>query len=146
MKTENAAVIDQNSIEEEKRLHDERHTPAGKHTGDEKHGDNLLEHIRNMRMGVGDELTDEEFTHLVREAKPPKQAGFTFLSFCSRFVLFSVPKQDCGNWYQEKGWIKPEKEEIVKKIGEKYGFSFCEPPDTKTSSSDAPNPHHHMQL
>lgn len=128
MKTENAAVIEPES-------------PC-----DEKHEVNLLDRIRTMRVEVGDELTDEEFTRLARETKPPSEAGFAFLGYCNRFALFSVPRQDPANWYPEKGWIHPEKEKIVKEIADKYGFSICEPPDVKDGSRDAANPHHHLQL
>ena len=109
-------------------------------------GSNLLDNIRSMRVTVGDELCDEEFTRLLGQSKPPAEAGFAFLSYCNRFVMFGVPKQDLANWYPERGWIRQEKEKIAKEIAEKYGFTLCEPPDVKDPCSDAPNPHHHLQL
>jgi hypothetical protein len=113
----------------------------------ENPGSNLLDGIRSMRVTVGDELCDEEFTRLLGQSKPPAEAGFTFLSYCNRFVMFSVPKQELANWYPEKkGWIQSEKEKIAKEIAGKYGLSVCEPPDMKDPCSEAPNPHHHLQL
>lgn len=113
---------------------------------DEKHELNLLDRIRSMRVELGDELNDEEFTRLAREAKLPAEAGFAFLGYCSRYVMLTVPRQDPTNWYREKGWLKPEKEKIAKEIAEKYGFAICEPPDMKDPSTESPNPRHHLQL
>jgi hypothetical protein len=145
MKTENAAVVEREPQAGEKPAFDESHVHYENH--DEKREcENLLEHIRTMRTEVGDELSDNEFTRLMWESKPPRQDGFTFLSFCDRFVMCGVPKQRTEDWYEEKGWIKKEKIEIAKKIGEKYHFTFSQPPDSKNQSADNPRPHHHLQL
>jgi hypothetical protein len=108
--------------------------------------ENLLDCIRSMRVSVGDEITDEEFTRLFRHTEPAVEAGFSFLSYCNRFALFSVPQQDFADWYPEHGWISPEKEKIARTIAEKYEFTVCEPPDLKDPCKDAPNPHHHLQM
>ncbi len=113
---------------------------------DSVRGENLLDSIRSMRVSVGDELCDEEFTRLFREMEPPAEAGFAFLSYCNRFVMFGVPQQDFADWYPEQGWISPDKEKIAKTIAQKYEFTLCEPPDVKDPCKDAPNPHHHLQL
>jgi len=158
MKTENASVADQQAGHDEKQADNSRRTLDEKHSEDQRHaqdkndGDegkdsnNLLKHIQSLREEAGGEVTDEEFTRLLREAKLPGKDGFTFLSYCDRFVMFSVPQQEADNWYEEKGWIKKEKLEAAKKIGEKYKFTISQPPDIKNASNDNPNPHHRLQM
>jgi hypothetical protein len=135
MKTENAAVADQQKRDGDKK--DEQ--------GDNP-CENLLKRIQSMREEAGGEVNDEEFTRLLREARIPEQDGFTFLSYCDRFVMFTVPHQQADDWYEEKGKIKRDKLEAAKKIGEKYEFIVSQPPDVKNASSDNPNPHHRLQL
>lgn len=140
MKTEDAAVAGQKPTEDVKHAEDMRDAQG------EKPSDNLLKRIQSMREEAGDEVNDEEFTRLLREAKLPEQEGFTFLSYCDRFVMFTVPQQQADDWYQEKGKINSEKLEVAKKIGKKYEFTVSQPPDAKNSSSDNPHPHHRLQL
>jgi hypothetical protein len=147
MKTENTAVIDREpEAEERSGFEDHLHHEKNEGHDEKKECENLLEHIRTMRVEVGDELSDNEFTRLMWESKPPRQGGFTFLSFCDRFVMCGVPKQNAEGWYDEKGWIKKEKIEVAKKIAEKYHFTFSQPPDSRNPSVENPRPHHHLQL
>jgi len=147
MNTENTAVVDREPQAEEKPAFESQlHHKKNENHDEKKECENLLEHIRTMRAEVGDELSDNEFTRLMWESKPPKQGGFTFLSFCDRFVMCGVPKQQAESWYDEKGWIKKEKMEAGKKIAEKYEFTISQPPDSKNSTVDNPHPHHHLQL
>jgi hypothetical protein len=110
----------------------------------------LLETIRALQASVGDGLTDNEVTRLLRESALPIEAGFKFLSFSDWFVTLTVPRQELANWYPEKGWIVPEKEGIARAIAKKYELFFFEPPDVNSSAlypqSDSPGPHHHLEL
>jgi|GEM_PF-5991584 hypothetical protein len=106
----------------------------------------LLDTIRAIRVSVGDELSDDEFTRLLQQMELPVESGFVFLSYCDRFVMLSVPRQELANWYQENGRIVPAREQIVRRIGEKYGLSLCQPPDMLNPWPGFPNPHHHLQL
>ena len=113
-------------------------------------GAHLLNHIRFMRMSVGDGLDDHELTRLLRETGLPTEAGFAFLSFAERLVTLSVPPQDTADWYPEQGWIAAKKERMARGVAKKYGLSLHEPPDVNTSylspRRDLPDPHHHLEL
>jgi len=110
----------------------------------------LLETIRALQASVGDGLTDNEVTRLLRESALPIEAGFKFLSFSDWFVTLTVPRQELANWYPEKGWIVPEKEGIARAIAKKYELFLFEPPDVNSSALypqfDSPGPHHHLEL
>ena len=106
----------------------------------------LLDAIKAFRVSVGDDLSDDEFTRLSQKMELPVESGFAFLSYCDRFVLLGVPRQELANWYQQDGRIVPAREKIVRRIGEKYGLSLCQPPDIRNPCPGSSNPHHHLQL
>ena len=110
----------------------------------------LLETIRALQASVGDDLNEDEVTRLLRESALPIEAGFRFLSFSDGVVTLTVPRQELANWYPERGWIMPEKEEIARAIAKKYELSLLEPPDVNSSAlyprPDSPGPHHHLEL
>ncbi|MDB6112772.1 MAG: hypothetical protein JWR69_4522 [Pedosphaera sp.] len=111
-----------------------------------KSGEHLLDAIRAIRARVGDGLNDDEFTRLLHQSDLPIESGFSFLSYCDRFVTLKVPRQQLSDWYPEKGWVVPAKEKLARTIAEKYGISLCEPPDTLDPWLGSPNPHHHLEL
>src|SRR5690242_5536056 len=92
----------------------------------------LLETILAVRSDVGEGLSDDELTLLLRSALLT-EAGFSFLSFSRGLVTLKVPEQDPTSWYPEQGWIAPEKEMTARAIAEKYELSFYEPVDRVTS-------------
>jgi hypothetical protein len=92
----------------------------------------LLETILAIRSSVGEGLSDDEITLLLRTTLLT-EAGFSFLSFSRGLVTLTVPEQDLTNWYPEQGWIAPEKEMTARAIAEKYELSLYEPPDKVTS-------------
>ena len=111
----------------------------------------LLDAIRATMASVGEALNDDELTRLLLlDIALPTEAGFTFLSFSGGVVTLSVPKQDLAKWYPEQGWVSPEKEEMAKSLGEKYGLTLCEPPDRSSSSwfpdFEQARVHHHLEL
>ena len=89
----------------------------------------LLDIVRETRERAGAGLSDHELTLLLRQAGLPTEAGFGFLSFSVGVVTLSVPQQDPATWYQENGWIVPEKERIGMALAERYGLLLSEPPD-----------------
>ena len=109
----------------------------------------LLETILAIRSSVGEGLSDDELTLLLRTTLLT-EAGFGFLSFSSGLVTLTVPQQDVTNWYPEQGWIAPEKETTARAIAEKYELSFYEPLDTVTSYwlpvTGPELAHHHIQM
>jgi hypothetical protein len=110
----------------------------------------LLDAIVAARVSVGDGLTDDEFTRLVRQTGSPNEAGFAFLSYSDGVVTLTVPEQDLARWHPEKGWIAAEKERIGSAIAAKYGLSLHEPPDRGSSylypRRGSPKLHHHLEL
>jgi len=127
-----------------------KNTNAPKATVNSEPGSDLLETIKGISGSVGEGLTDDELTRLLREIALPTEAGFAFLSFCGGWVTLTVPQQDLANWYPERGWIVPEKEKTAREIAIKYAFSLCEPPDISSSyrslRGELPAPHHHLEL
>ena len=111
----------------------------------------LLDTIKGLRTCVGEGLNDVEFTHFLQKASLPAESGFEFLSLSNRFVTLSVPKQDAGTWYRDKGWIVEEKEKRAKEIAQKYGLSLYQPPDAVgshhvTPQDDSSHPCHHLEM
>src|SRR5260221_6331709 len=88
----------------------------------------LLETILAIRSSVGEGLSDDDLTLLLRTTLLT-EAGFSFLSFSRGLVTLTVPEQDLTNWYPEQGWIAPEKEMTARAVAEKYELSLYEPPD-----------------
>ncbi len=111
-----------------------------------KAGAHLLDTIRDFRITVGDGLNDYEFTRLLEQMELPIKAGFSFLSYCDRFVTLKVPRQRLENWYPDRGWILPAKEQVARLIAETYGLTLCEPPDAVFPADDSGSPHHHLEL
>ncbi len=114
----------------------------------EKH---LLEAIKCFRTCVGEGLNDDEFTHFLLKAALPAESGFEFLAFSHQSVTLSVPKQDAGTWYRDKGWVTEEKEKRARQIAEKYGLSLYQPPDAVgshhvTPQDDSAHPCHHLEM
>jgi hypothetical protein len=89
----------------------------------------LLSRIVSLRKIVGDGLSDEELTCLLREEALLAEDGFTFVSLSDGCGTFSVPPQDLAKWYCKNGLITPEKEATARVIAEKCGLSLYEPPD-----------------
>jgi len=109
----------------------------------------LLETILAVRSRVGEGLSDDELTLLLRSTLLT-EAAFSFLSFSRGLVTLTVPEQDPTIWYPEQGWIAPEKEMTARAIAEKYELSFYEPVDRVTSywlPATVPElAHHHIQM
>ncbi len=57
-----------------------------------KSSKHLLNTIITIRAGVGDDLSDAEFTWLLQQMELPKECEFTFLGYCDRFVMLEVPQ------------------------------------------------------
>jgi hypothetical protein len=74
-----------------------------------KNNSHLLETILAIRSSVGEGLSDDELTLLLRTTLLT-EAGFSFLSFSRGLVTLTVPEQ---------GWIAPEKEMTARAIAEK---------------------------
>jgi len=107
----------------------------------------LLDAIKAFKSSVGDDLNDDELTRLLlRTAVLPTEAGFAFVSYCERNVTLSVPNQDLADWYPDKGWISPTKEQTAQAIAKKYELTLCKPPDAQYVCLDCPNPHHHLEF
>lgn len=110
----------------------------------------LLGRVRSVRTSVGDGLTDDELTRLLRETGVPTEAGFGFLSYADGVVTLTVPPQDPGDWYPERGWIQPSKESQARAIAAKYGLQLSEPPDESPGyrfPRDGALPtHHHLEF
>jgi hypothetical protein len=111
----------------------------------------LLDAVQSLRTCVGEGLNDVEFTHFLQKASLPAESGFEFLSYSNRFVTLSVPKQETGSWYRDKGWVIEEKEQRAREIARKYGLSLYHPPDAVgthhvTPQSDASHPCHHLEM
>ncbi len=47
---------------------------------------------------------------------------------------------------RENGWILAAKQEITRRIADKYGLSLAEPPDTHYPRLDSQGYHHHLEL
>ena len=108
----------------------------------------LLDRIRAARATIGDGLNDVEFTMFLQQRALPAEHGFSFLCFADGSVTLSVPPQNLETWYPENGWIKPEKEQIAKRIAARHGISFCEPPDhtPQYGRSGCSKVHHHIEM
>ncbi|MGD1018265.1 MAG: hypothetical protein ABSA12_02990 [Verrucomicrobiia bacterium] len=107
----------------------------------------LLERIFSLRATVGDGLTDDELTHLLRQEGLPSEYGFTFVFLSDGCATFSVPPQDPANWYPEKAWIAPNKEALAKIFAGECGLSLCEPPDDRfTTRAPGTESHHHLEM
>jgi len=108
---------------------------------------NLLERIISLRATVGDCLSDDELTRLLREEDLPSEDGFTFVSLCQGYATFRVAPQNLVRWYPERGWIAPAKEAIARSIAEKCGFALFEPPDEKFPFGPADSEgYHHLEM
>ncbi len=83
-----------------------------------KKNNHLLDTILAIRSNIGDGLSDDELTRLLRTTLLT-EAGFTFLSFPKGLVTLTVPERDLTNWYPEQGWIAPAKEKIARALAEK---------------------------
>jgi hypothetical protein len=109
----------------------------------------MFEKILAIRSSVGEGLSDNELTRLLRTTVL-SEAGFGFLSFSNGLVTLTVPEQDLKDRYPEQGWIAPEKERIAQTLAEKYGLSLYEPVDKTTScfhpSTGREVVRHHIEL
>lgn len=114
-----------------------------------KTNNHMLEKILAIRSSVGDGLSDDELTRLLRTTLL-SEAGFGFLSFSNGVVTLTVPEQDLESWYPDQGWIAPEKEKTARVLAEKYELSLYEPVDKTTSVLHPPSGpeavHHHIEL
>lgn len=113
---------------------------------DSKSSPRLLDIILNYRFGIGDGLTDEEFSRFLKEAKLPAERGFSFLCYCGGFVTFSVPQQRELDWYTPDGRIQMAKENIARDLAQKHELFLYEPPDLVIRWCHMSNPHHHLQF
>ena len=86
-----------------------------------KKNNHLLETILAIRSSIGDGLSDDELTRLLRTTLL-SEAGFSFLSFSRGLVTLTVPEQDQTSWYPEQGWLAPAKEKVARAIAEKYSL------------------------
>jgi hypothetical protein len=109
----------------------------------------ILETILAIRSSIGDGLSDDELTRLLRTTLL-SEAGFSFLSFSRGWVTLTVPDQDLTNWYPEQGWLAPAKEKVARGIAGKYELSLFEPLDTVTNIwqpvRDPDIAHHHVEM
>ena len=114
-----------------------------------KTNNHMLEKILAIRSSVGDGLSDDELTRLLRTTLL-SEAGFGFLSFSNGLVTLTVPEQDLESWYPDQGWIAPEKEKTARVLAEKYELSLYEPVNRTTSFLHPPSGpevvHHHIEL
>src|SRR5260370_16177121 len=93
-----------------------------------KKNNHLLETLLAIQSSIGDGLSDDELTRLLRTTLL-SEAGFSFLSFSRGLVTLTVPEQDLTSWYPEQGWLAPAKEKVARAIAEKYELSIYEPLD-----------------
>ncbi len=114
-----------------------------------KTNNHMLEKILAIRSSVGEGLSDDELTRLLRTTLL-SEAGFGFLSYSNGLVTLTVPEQDLKSWYAEQGWITPEKEKAARALAEKYELSLYEPVDRSASflhpSSGPEVVRHHIEL
>jgi len=114
-----------------------------------KKNNHLLDTILAIRSSIGDVLSDDELTRLLRTTLL-SEAGFSFLSFCRGLVTLTVPEQDLTSWYPEQGWMAPAKEKVARAIAEKYELSIYEPLDKATNVWHPVEPpevaHHHIEM
>jgi hypothetical protein len=109
----------------------------------------LLDTIRAFWMDVGNALSDSELTFYLRDAQLPPEEGFAFLGFADGNVVFSVPKQNPGDWYSTKNWVAPVKENIARAIAKKHHLSLYQPLDGPFNfypKSSLGIGHHHLEL
>jgi hypothetical protein len=109
----------------------------------------LLVTILSFRAAVGEGVSDDEFSWLLRARSVPAEAGFAFLNYSAGFALLSVPPQNPVDWYPQKGWITAEKERVAQGIAEKHGFSVFEPVDTCVGfcpTNGSPPARHHVEF
>jgi len=114
-----------------------------------KKNNHLLDTILAIRSSIGDVLSDDELTRLLRTTLL-SEAGFSCLSFFRGLVTLTVPEQDLTSWYVEQGWIAPAKEKVARAIAEKYELSIYEPLDKATNVWHPVEPpkvaHHHIEM
>jgi hypothetical protein len=64
--------------------------------------------------------------------------------------MLAVPPQEMSDWYNDQGWISPEKEKTARVIAKKYGLLLFEPVDSTSTFQDlqtsATRVHHHLEM
>src|SRR5260370_29633283 len=88
-----------------------------------KKNNHLLETILAIQSSIGDGLSDDELTRLLRTTLL-SEAGFSFLSFSRGLVTLTVPEQDQTSWYPEQGWPASAKEKAARANPDKYELSI----------------------
>lgn len=89
----------------------------------------MLKKILAIRASVGEGLSDNDLSCLLRESTLLNEAGFGFLSFFDGMVTFTVPEQDLATWYPKEAWSAPEKEQVARALAKKHMLFLYEPPD-----------------
>jgi transposase InsO family protein len=103
----------------------------------------VLARIREFRDEVGTDVSEDIITDLIRQEGELSSSGFRFLRLSEGFAVFTVPRQQMENWYRQRGWPAPSKENIVRRVAEKYGLELNEPPDQNTLVGEC---HHHFEM
>ena len=104
----------------------------------------ILARIRNLQNEIGEGVTEDVLTNLIRAEGALCEYGFKFLCVSDGFAVFEVPEQNIEDWYgQKRGWPAAAKEQLVRKIAEKYHLEVFKPPDEVTISGEC---RHHFEL
>lgn len=103
----------------------------------------ILARVRKLSDEIGRGVEEDVLTDLIRAEGALSEYVFTFLRVSGGFAVFQVPKQNKEKWYRQKGWPASAKEQIIRKLAEKYHLEVHEPPDEYTVSGEC---HHHFEL
>jgi hypothetical protein len=103
----------------------------------------ILARVRKLSHEIGRGVEEDVLSDLIRTEGALGECGFKFLRVSGGFAVFEVPKQNKEKWYRQKGWPASAKEQIIRKIAEKYHLEIHEPPDEDTVSGEC---HHHFEL
>ena len=103
----------------------------------------ILARVRKLSDEIGGGVDEGVLTDLIRAEGALSEYGFKFLRVSDGYAIFEVPRQNKESWYRQKGWPALTKEQIVRKIAEKYHLEVHEPPDEETISGEC---HHHFEL
>jgi hypothetical protein len=106
----------------------------------------VIEQTIELRRSVGDSLTDAQFTEIAARILPRQSGGFAFGCYSDGCIILNVPKQDLGKWYSAGRWISAAKEEVARRIAERFELALCEPPDRRDYIIPPASAHHHVEL
>jgi hypothetical protein len=86
----------------------------------------LLDQIRMLRQEIGDGLTDDDLTRLIRQTRLVKDTGFEFLSYASGFVTL-CPQSPSSKHQPADTWVSAERARLAATIAAEFGLEVYEP-------------------